>query len=252
MPVLKPYFDRYFYSWWMPTAAALPSLGILLLFQSYRLYLGPNIGLYLFAFILALIFLYVLFSGLTAATFQFASRAWLSGLVSLSLCLALTTITLPALHIIGFMQKSGESRYRERTLDSDVAYVLPRMPSEQGMGHSPNVYGLPEIYAVNGHSGGVYAIHAYVNPGERGHLYLKVYDTTSDRRIKIRGETRRWDGWSGDSGKLFLYLSEVRLHNGGWDSYYPARFELWFVPTSGAEERKLVENVVLVKGWNRQ
>jgi hypothetical protein len=39
------------------------------------------------------------------------------------------------------------------------------------------------------------------------------------------------------------------VYEGDWDTFYPARFELWFVPSGGGPERKLVEKVFRICGW---
>jgi hypothetical protein len=49
----------------------------------------------------------------------------------------------------------------------------------------------------------------------------------------------------------FIYESPITIYEGDWGVYYPARFELWFVPDSGQQERKLIEQIFKVEGWMR-
>ena len=49
----------------------------------------------------------------------------------------------------------------------------------------------------------------------------------------------------------FSYQVEVTIYEGDWGVYYPARFELWFVPESGLPERKLLEDSFRIEGWQR-
>jgi hypothetical protein len=43
----------------------------------------------------------------------------------------------------------------------------------------------------------------------------------------------------------------VQVRDGDWGAYYPGRFELWFVPATGAPEGKLVEDIFKIEGWIR-
>jgi len=107
---------------------------------------------------------------------------------------------------------------------------------------------------AQGMQGGIYQVNAQINPGEQGHAYLKVYEQTrntrlSEERLTIRSQ--QIVGWSNDPRERFRYQVEVTVYEGDWGVYYPARFELWFVPASGAAERKLLEDIFKIEGWQR-
>lgn len=112
----------------------------------------------------------------------------------------------------------------------------------------------PEIQLARGMQGGIYQLRAFVNPGEAGRTYLKVFEATrstplSAARIKPRSTARI--GWSADPRDQFRYLSEITVYEGDWGTFYPGRFELWFIPDSGKPERKLVDRIFRIEGWMR-
>jgi len=114
--------------------------------------------------------------------------------------------------------------------------------------------GGPEIHIANGIQGGIYFVYAYVNAGEPGFAYLKVFEATRNTPLstsRVPEQTTEYLGWSDDAKEQFFYNVEMTVYEGDWGVYYPARFELWFVPDSGKPERKLVEKIFKIEGWQR-
>lgn len=50
---------------------------------------------------------------------------------------------------------------------------------------------------------------------------------------------------------MFFSEASFTIYEGDWDKPYAARFEVWFVPDSGKPERKLMEKVFKIEGWQR-
>ena len=114
--------------------------------------------------------------------------------------------------------------------------------------------GPPEMYLVKGMQGGIYQVYAYVDPGEAGRVYLKVFEATKNTPLstrRVRERSTEYIGWSDDPKELFFYNTEITVYEGDWGVYYPARFELWFRPASGKPERKLLEKIFKIEGWQR-
>ena len=112
--------------------------------------------------------------------------------------------------------------------------------------------GAPEIHLVG--QGGIYQVYARVNPGAAGRVYLKVFEATRNTRLsadRITERSREYTGWSADPQEQFFFNTEITVYEGDWDVYYPARFELWFVPQDGGAEHKLVEKIFKIEGWQR-
>lgn len=107
--------------------------------------------------------------------------------------------------------------------------------------------GSPDIRLAGG--AGAFEIEVAANPGEAGRVYRKAFEAT--RNIEVLATARRPIGWSGQGAELFRLRESVLVHAGDPGVYYPARFEAWFVPDSGAAERKLVEVLYRIDGWQK-
>lgn len=115
-------------------------------------------------------------------------------------------------------------------------------------------HGKPELELAKGMQGGIYQVRAFVNPGEAGRVYLKVFEATRNTPLsadRIPERSLAQMGWSANPEELFRYQSEVAVYEGDWGNFYPGRFELWFIPGTGAPERKLIERIFRIEGWMR-
>lgn len=114
--------------------------------------------------------------------------------------------------------------------------------------------GADEFVLRNGMQPGIYNLTLRLNPGEPGLTYLKAFEVTKGTRLS---EGRLYDrsneriGWSSDSGEKFLYENEFTIYEGDWGKPYAARIKVWFRPDSGKPERKLIERVCKIEGWQR-
>ena len=112
----------------------------------------------------------------------------------------------------------------------------------------------PEIYVASESGNANYHVYAYANPGEAGRTYLKVFEATENNRLseeRIGRSSVEYMGWSDDPAEVFLYHSLITVFEGDNHIYYPARFELWFAPASGGPERKIIEKIFKVAGFER-
>ena len=101
---------------------------------------------------------------------------------------------------------------------------------------------------------GNYDSVAWVNPGEAGTTFVKAFEVTrgdelSATRLRQYGNERI--GWSDDPNELFFTNTHFTIHEGDWNQFYAARFELWFEPDSGEPARKLLERNFRIEGWMR-
>ncbi|HNS22904.1 MAG TPA: hypothetical protein PKH24_20565 [Sedimentisphaerales bacterium] len=114
--------------------------------------------------------------------------------------------------------------------------------------------GAPILNLYRGMQPGIYEVEAWINPGEPGLVYLKAFEVTRGTRLSssdLRKYSNERTGWSDDPNELFYSNTNVTLYEGDWGQPYAARFELWFVPDSGQAERKLLERIFKIEGWQR-
>lgn len=114
--------------------------------------------------------------------------------------------------------------------------------------------GEPSLTLVNSMQGGIYDCYLWINPGESGMVYLKAFEVTKGTQLsadRLKERSNEWVGWSENPKELFFSNTHFTIYEGDWDQMYAARFEVWFVPDSGAPEKKLLERVFKICGWMR-
>lgn len=114
--------------------------------------------------------------------------------------------------------------------------------------------GSPSLDLRNGMQPGIYESRIRVNPGEPGRIYLKAFEVTKGTPLsetRLTERSNEWVGWSSDPDELFLSNTDFTIYEGDWGKPYAARFEVWFQPDAGAPERKLLEKVYKIEGWQR-
>lgn len=106
-----------------------------------------------------------------------------------------------------------------------------------------------DSFVLYGNSG----CEAWVNPGEPGHVVLRAYEVTTgkcafSREIELKAASE--NAWSVAKTEKFLYYHphSYAFLRGRENVFYAVRFEVWFKPSSGRPERKLIERVYRVCG----
>ena len=149
-----------------------------------------------------------------------------------------------------------EAKTRDRALTALALKLIDEDlgRAERGERQPPSGVPSPGLELTRGFQGGLYLVTAEVNPGEPGTVYLRAFEHVRNTRLsesRLTARSRATIGWSKDPSELFHYEADITIYEGDWGVYYPGRFELWFEPASGAPERKLVEDVFRIEGWQR-
>ena len=114
--------------------------------------------------------------------------------------------------------------------------------------------GSPSLELRNSFQSGLYDATLWINPGEPGMVYLKAFEVTQGTPLsasRLREASNEWVGWSDNPKELFLSNTHFTIYEGDWGKPYAARFEVWFIPDADAPERKLLEKVFKIEGWQR-
>ncbi len=101
---------------------------------------------------------------------------------------------------------------------------------------------------------GLYDAELWLNPGEPGMIYLKAFEVTREIPLsveRLKERSNEWVGWSDAPAELFLSNTHFTIYEGDWGKPYAARFEVWFTPDAGGPDRKLMEKVFKIEGWQR-
>lgn len=111
-----------------------------------------------------------------------------------------------------------------------------------------------DILLYRRHQGGLYAADVWCNPGEAGQVYLRAFEITRGDELSssaLRERTEQLAKFDSKEGRPFLHRMDFTIYEGNWGQYYGARFEVWFKPSNGTPERKLLEKNYKIDGWMR-
>ncbi|MEX2670777.1 MAG: hypothetical protein WD294_01565 [Phycisphaeraceae bacterium] len=155
---------------------------------------------------------------------------------------------------------ASERRLTKATLDHLENELMPlkadpRWETIQQMLPTGSIQsGQPSIELRESFQPGIYDGWIWLNPGEPGMIYLKAFEVTQGTRLsvgRLQERSNEWVGWTDDADALFLSNTHFTIYEGDWGKPYAARFEVWFVPDDGGPERKLLEKVFKIEGWQR-
>jgi hypothetical protein len=118
-----------------------------------------------------------------------------------------------------------------------------------------------DFYIYNSMQPGLYLYAFWTKKIDKGKIYLKAYEITQNdplsvdklkesSTISVFNSTDslvmfQMDKRNLDSGRPFT------IYEGDWGKPYAARFELWFIPDNGGQERKLIAKNYKIEGWQR-
>lgn len=118
-----------------------------------------------------------------------------------------------------------------------------------------------DFYIYSSFQPGLYQYIFWSKRIEKGKIYLKAFELTSNDElssnslqessvIQVYNPTDtlvmfQMDKGNSDLGRTFT------IYEGDWGKPYAARFELWFIPDNGGQERKLIEKNYKIEGWQR-
>ena len=105
----------------------------------------------------------------------------------------------------------------------------------------------------NDFQGGMYMYDFYHPAIERGEIFLRCYEATeniplSEERISAASRVRIS---STTSFSKVVEKQNFIIYPGDWGDYYAARIEVWHKDAKSGEERKLMEKIYRVEGWQR-
>jgi hypothetical protein len=100
---------------------------------------------------------------------------------------------------------------------------------------------------------GAYRGQAWVNPGQQGYVYLRVFNADTKKYMSQRligPPLKEYIGFSKDPTTLFLHKCQLYIRASQFAQSFNAGFELWLNPSDGGPERKLLEKPLkLIDGY---
>ena len=118
-----------------------------------------------------------------------------------------------------------------------------------------------DFYIYNSMQPGLYQYAFWTKRIDKGKIYLKAFEVTQNDQLsfdRLKESSTISVYNSTDSLLMFQmtkgnsgYDRQFTIYEGDWGKPYGARFELWFVPDNGGQERKLIEKNYRIEGWQR-
>ena len=94
-----------------------------------------------------------------------------------------------------------------------------------------------------------YNVVVWVNPGAEGYVYVKAFNLGTKKYLpegQVKWSTREFIGWSHSRDTLFSYTDHIGVWAEELALPFDARFELWFHPSGGGAERRLLAKTLRV------
>lgn len=101
--------------------------------------------------------------------------------------------------------------------------------------------------------GGKYMYDFYHGSLPAGEIYLKCYEATKNTPLSPESITSKSkvNVKETDTFAQLVNKQEFTIYEGVWDDYYAARIEVWHKDAKTKEEKKLLEKIYRVEGWER-
>ncbi len=109
-----------------------------------------------------------------------------------------------------------------------------------------------DVLLYNYQQPGHYKYEVFLNKIEKGKVYLKLFDLTTNRILsakQIEKNSRLEVENTGDGLKEFESDKVFTVEEGNWGNYYGSRVEVWFRPDDSSKpERKLLAKNYVIQG----
>lgn len=111
-----------------------------------------------------------------------------------------------------------------------------------------------DFQLYNSFQPGLYEYDFWTSKIDSGTIYIKAYEVTqnyalSTQRLPQSSSVKIYNPT--DSIVKVGTINHFTIYEGDWGKPYAARFEVWFKPSVGGQERKIFERNFKIEGWMR-
>lgn len=194
---------------------------------------------------------------LIAGIRKLIKKEYLSGIIQIASLLIAGSVLLLASVIIFMFGPSRDFFAVDLKIPANIIISEPveyylRAQLTDTTGNFPSENLRFELY--NDNQPGLYKYDLWINSNESGTAYLKAYEITKNRELSSGSLLKRSSvriEETNDSIVCFGTKDHFTIYEGDWDQPYAARFEVWFKPDNGGDERKITERNYIIEGWQR-
>ncbi len=239
-------FDK----WWRPILFFVLAIVLIVTSTSIKSETYDTISTTLFGFGLL---------GLIISTiYQLTKKRWLYGvLTGLLFCLTIGAFLLYAIFMFVSETLEGDKWADNLKIPSNIQLDIPidlikdnqRQDSVLDWAKSK-----PDFQLYNSSQPGLYEFDFWMGKIESGTIYLKAFEITSKHELSTHSLPRRSAVRiynPTDTILKFGTTANFTIYEGDWGKPYAARFEVWFKPDEGGQERKLFTKNYKIEGWQR-
>ncbi len=197
------------------------------------------------------------FLGLIISTiYQLVKRRW---------SFAILTTTIIGISLVAFFFYSIALFWKDQSMPDTYADNL-KIPTTIKINEpldqtEPTNIADIDFYIYNSMQPGLYQYAFWTKRIDKGKIYLKAFEITQNNplsgdrlkessTISVYNPTDSLVMFQMDKGNS-QYGRPFTIYEGDWGKPFAARFELWFVPDNGGQERKLIKKNYKVEGWQR-
>jgi hypothetical protein len=195
---------------------------------------------------------------LISTIYLFTKKNWLTGLLSLGIFGGtIFAFVFYSIAIFFIEQETPDDWAKNLKIPTNIPISSPaNLDFDE---HRPDSITSQKITKTdfqlyNSFQPGLYEYDFWIGKIESGIIYLKVFEITQDHPlstdilperslVKIYNPT--------DSIMKFGTKSHFTIYEGDWGQPYAARFEVWFKPDNGKQERKIFTKNYKIEGWMR-
>jgi energy-coupling factor transporter transmembrane protein EcfT len=195
---------------------------------------------------------------LISAIYNFIKRRWIAGILNLALFGgAIIALVFYVIALFLIEEARPDTFTDNLTIPTNIPINIPAdLDFDE---HRPDsILNRPvkatDFQLYNSFQPGLYEYDFWTGETERGAIYLKAYEITqnyalSTDRLPKSSEVVIYNPSA--TIKKFGTMSHFTIYEGDWGKPYAARFEVWFRPDNGKNERKLFSKNYKIEGWMR-
>lgn len=119
--------------------------------------------------------------------------------------------------------------------------------------NNPNLKTPPNFEIYHTELPGIYKFVFWTEKMEEGTVYLKAYEITGEYSLSAYDLRKNSSINISNVDKEFKKFGPTSfiIHEGDWEKFYAARFEVWFAPFDTSKgERKLIEKIYKIEGYS--
>ncbi|HEX8016428.1 MAG TPA: hypothetical protein VF465_14445, partial [Flavobacterium sp.] len=203
-----------------------------------------------------------LFGLLISVIYQLVNKRWFKGLITLVLFGGTIVVFIGYMVVAFFIeQETPDTWAKNLTIPKNIQIDNPvdldfgaKFESQRPDSITNQIVTKTELQLYNSFQPGLYEYDFWIGKIESGSIYLKAFEITHNEALSV-DELPRASSIQvynpTDSIKKFSTGKDFTIYEGDWGDPYAARFEVWFKPDNGKNERKLFSKNYKIEGWMR-